>query len=95
MFENWKKGKGKLPFKCFNCGGVGHFKSKYPLKGNNENNDESYIEKGDKKKSFFKKGNSSQRSFLSKNKSSWENSLYENSEEETREALFMAFLMRN
>jgi len=58
------KYKGKLPLKCFNCDGVRHFVVKYPIKGKNENNDESYKEKGDKKKSHFRKGNSSRRSFL-------------------------------
>jgi hypothetical protein len=32
------KYKGMLPLKCFNCGGIGHFASKFPH--NNKDNDE-------------------------------------------------------
>ena len=31
------KYKGKFPFKCFACGGVGHFSSKCPYKENGDN----------------------------------------------------------
>ena len=31
------KYKGKLPFKCFNCGKVGHFSSKFPYKKIDQN----------------------------------------------------------
>jgi hypothetical protein len=27
-----KKYKGKLPFKCFNCGKIGHYASRFPIK---------------------------------------------------------------
>ena len=38
------KCKGKMPFKCFKFGKIGHFASKCPLKHNRQtsNDDESY-----------------------------------------------------
>jgi hypothetical protein len=44
------KYKGKLPFKCFNCGRIGHFANKFPHKGKDrtsydEDNDSSIEDK--------------------------------------------------
>ncbi|XP_043697028.1 uncharacterized protein LOC122647777 [Telopea speciosissima] len=40
-FKNGKgKYKGKLPLKCFNCGGIGHFTSKCPKKGKTVESDD-------------------------------------------------------
>lgn len=40
--RNLKRGtgkyKGKIPFKCFKCGNIGHFVTKYPFNNNNEYN---------------------------------------------------------
>ena len=43
------KYKGELPFKCFNCGDVGHFAAKCPHKDKEENDDDI-----PRKKSFKK-----------------------------------------
>lgn len=58
-----RKYKGKLPFKCFNYGKVGHFTSKCPYSKNEDNNSEresKYVKKGyqSKKKTFKKSGKS-------------------------------------
>lgn len=54
-----KRGKGKykgnLPFKCFNCGDVGHFTGKFPYKKNDKNDQGSHFEKNYKKKPFVRK----------------------------------------
>ena len=65
------KYKGKLLFKCFNCGGIGHFVAKCPLNENNKSDEGSHQERSDqKKKTNFKKGNFKKKSFISKNLSS-------------------------
>jgi hypothetical protein len=46
------KYKGMLPLKFFNCGGIGHFSSKFPH--NNKDSDEEEAPKREKK---YQKGN--------------------------------------
>ena len=43
------KFKGKLPFKCFNCGKVGHFSSKFPYAKGLESDEEEETPKKEKK----------------------------------------------
>lgn len=86
-----KREKGKLPFKCFNYRGVGCFIAKCPLKEKNDNDDESYREKGDKKKPKFRKGKFVRKSFISKNDNSSKDSDSEDFDEEMNEDLFMTF----
>ncbi|XP_059078039.1 uncharacterized protein LOC131876616 [Cryptomeria japonica] len=84
------KYKGMLPLKCFNCGKIGHFASKYPYEKENDNDDE--------KESRFKNN----KKFVKREKKFWKykRSLYSkedsdsspSSEEENHndEILFMA-----
>ena len=48
------KYKDKLPFKCFNCGRIGHFENKCPHKGKDQTCDD---EEKYKHKNFFKDKN--------------------------------------
>jgi len=99
--HNLKKGtrgkyRGKLPFKCFNCGVVGHFVAKCPYNEKNKEDESSYRERsGWKTKSCFKKDNLKNKSFISKNVDSSEANSNEDSKEETSEVLFMAFEEEN
>jgi hypothetical protein len=38
--RGFEKYKGKLPFKCFNCGRVGNFSAKCPYENMEDNDDE-------------------------------------------------------
>ena len=59
------KYKGKLPFKYFNCGKIGHFASKCPyakILGSDEENENKYQKRNNKfvkRKSLFSKQDSS------------------------------------
>jgi hypothetical protein len=45
-----EKYKGKLPFKCFNCGEVGHFATKFPHNKNRDNKDKDNFNSNERRK---------------------------------------------
>jgi hypothetical protein len=58
------KYKGKLPFKCFNCGKIGHFSNKYPHKRKDQTCDD---EEKHKHRNFFKENNFKKKSLCVNN----------------------------
>jgi hypothetical protein len=58
------KYKGKLPFKCFNCGRIGHFSNKFPHKRKDQTCDD---EEKHKHRNFFKENNFKKKSLCVNN----------------------------
>jgi hypothetical protein len=83
-----RKYKGKLPFKCFNCGKIGHFASKFSYPKEKYNDDEEYYNQQENKngKSQYKnKFNKKKKNFCSKE----DNISFEKSEDDDTEVLLM------
>ncbi|XP_059076871.1 uncharacterized protein LOC131876101 [Cryptomeria japonica] len=97
FMRKFKKGKGKFPFKCFNCGKVGHYASKCPQNESDSSEEEKKSYSKKKGKKYFKKNYSKhKKSFYSKQSSS---SLEETSEDmsssDGEEILFMAMKVKD
>jgi hypothetical protein len=56
-----RKYKGMIPFKCFNCGGIGKFSSKFPHKNKESDEEEDPKRKKKNQKGRRKKKNSSRK----------------------------------
>jgi hypothetical protein len=84
-----KKYIGMLPFKFFNCDGVGHFASKFPYK-NKENNEEDDF----KKKKKIQKGRRNKNNFFKKIRCTKEDTSSSDEDEDnnshTERVLFMS-----
>jgi hypothetical protein len=84
------KFKGKLPFKCFNCGKIGHFASKYPYAKGSKIDEEEETPKNEKKHQKIHKGKLlKKKNLYSKEVSS--SSDEDDSDNESRKVIFMEF----
>ncbi|XP_043697427.1 uncharacterized protein LOC122648256, partial [Telopea speciosissima] len=93
------KGKyqGKLPFKCFRCGDIGHYAASCPqkknFKGNGDEDNNNNKEKFKGKKKFAKRRFPKKKVFISKESddSSSDSEIDEDSGSDISECLFMAY----
>jgi hypothetical protein len=86
--KGFGKYKGKLPFKCFNCGRIRHFSNKCPYPKQEDNDDEeAHNQKNQYKKKFYKK----KKNFYSKE----DISSSDISEDEDSKLLFMGMNTQN
>ena len=84
-----RKYKGKLPFKCFNCGKIGHFQSKCPYpKEDSEDEDDKNKQNKKKEKFHYKKKYKGQNIFYSKEEEEEDKNSYEISDSDD-EVIFL------
>jgi hypothetical protein len=83
------KYKGKLPFKCFNYGKVGHFSSKCPYPKDDPKNEENKIKQYKKKEKPNYKKKNLQREKITFTQKKKNNSSSESSDNDDDEVLFL------
>jgi hypothetical protein len=94
LYKGYRKYKGKLPLKCFNCGKVGHFPSKYPyLKQLDSDYEDTY-----KNKELNERKNGNKKKFYKKKKNFYpkkDNNSSDMSEDDETKKLFMGIESQN
>ena len=87
-----ENGKLKLPFKCLNCGKIGHFVAKCPYPKNEDSGDEDHHNYKENKKRYKRRKAGNKKRFHKQKKSLYskeDSSSYDENDDDAMEALFM------